>query len=189
MRKLVTGLFMSLDGVVGYPSSWAGAYFDEELFEWIGTGLPLADAILLGRRTYAEFSELWPSQGTSTPMGAFLNNTPKYVVSSTLEALDWGPATLVRGDLGDEVDKLKRQDGANIQIPGSPRLVGSLLAAGLLDELSLAIVPIVVGSGMRLFDGIGAQIPLQLVESRALSSGVLAVTYRPRDEFPDSRGS
>jgi dihydrofolate reductase len=179
MRKLVTGLFMSLDGVVEGPSSWAGAYFDEELFEWIGTGLPLADAILLGRRTYAEFSELWPSQGTSTPMGAFLNKTPKYVISGTLDRLEWGPATLLRGDLGEEVEKLKQEDGANIQIPGSPTLVCSLVAAGLLDELSLAIVPVVVGSGLRLFEGVGAQTALRLVESRALRSGVLAVTYQP----------
>lgn len=179
MRKLVTGLFMSLDGVVESPSSWAAPYFDEELFAWIGAGLPLADAILLGHRTYLEFAELWPGQGSSTPMGAFLNSTPKFVVSNTLETVDWGPATLVRGDLAEEVAKLKRQDGANIQIPGSPTLVRSLLAAGLLDELSVGVVPIVVGSGMRLFDGIGAQIALDLVQSRALSSGVLALTYRP----------
>jgi dihydrofolate reductase len=152
MRKVVTGLFMSLDGVAESPTSWAGPYFNDELFEWIGAGLPLADAILLGRRTYLEFAELWPSQGSATPMGAFLNNTPKFVVSSTLQMLDWGPASLPGGDLGDELGKLKRQDGGNIQIPGSPTLVRSLLAAGLLDELSLAVVPIVVGSGMRLFD-------------------------------------
>jgi dihydrofolate reductase len=170
---------MSLDGVVEAPSSWAGPYFDEELFDWIGTGLPLADAILLGRRTYLEFAELWPGQGSSTPMGAFLNNTPKFVMSSTLETVDWGPASLVRGDLGEEVGKLKRQDGANIQVPGSPTLVRSLLAGGLLDELSLGVVPVIVGSGMRLFDGIGSQLALELVESRALGSSVLALTYRP----------
>ena len=179
MRKIVTGLFMSLDGVVESPTSWAGPYFDDELFEWIAAGLPLADAILLGRRTYLEFAELWPSQASSTPMGAFLNNTPKYVVSSTLEALGWGPARLVRGDLDEEVAKLKQEAGGNIQIPGSPALVRSLLRAGLLDELSLAVVPIVVGSGTRLFEELGEQVPLELVDSRALSTGVLALTYRP----------
>lgn len=177
MRKLVSGMFMSLDGVVESPS-WAAPYFDEELAGWIGAGLPQADSILLGAHTYLEFAELWPREGSSTPMAAFLNNTEKFVVSRTLEALDWGPASLLRGELAEEVGKLKRQGGTNIQIPGSPTLVRSLLAAGLLDELSIASVPMVLGSGMRLFEGIGAQIALELVESRALTSGVLALTYR-----------
>jgi dihydrofolate reductase len=107
MRKTVTGLFMSLDGVVESATSWAGPTSTMSCFEWIGAGLPLTDAILLDRRTYLEFAELWPSQGSSTPMGAFLNNTPKYVVSRTLDTLDWGPATLLRGDLGDELARLK----------------------------------------------------------------------------------
>ncbi len=179
MRKLVSGLFMSLDGVVESPSSWVGPYFNDELAEWIGAGLPRADAILLGRRTYLEFAELWPRQGRSTPMGAFLNDTSKYVVSSTLETLDWGPASLVRGDLVEELSQLKRQPGRNIQIPGSPSLVRSLLRAGLLDELSLGVVPLVVGSGARLFDGLTEQLPLKLIDSRALSAGVLALTYQP----------
>jgi len=179
MRKIVTGLFMSLDGVVESPASWAGPYFNDELFEWIGAGLPQADAILLGRRTYLEFAEIWPNQGSSTPMGAFLNNTTKYVVSSTLQTLDWGPASLVRRDLAEGLRDLKQQPGKNIQIPGSPTLVRSLLNDGLLDELALGIVPIVVGSGMRLFEEISEQVSFELVESRGLSTGVLALTYRP----------
>jgi dihydrofolate reductase len=178
MRKLVSGLFISLDGVVDSPSSWSGPYFDEELFEWIGAGLPQADAILLGRRTYLEFSEMWPQQGSATPMGAFLNETPKYIVSSELKTLDWGPATLVRGDVGELVEELKRQPGRNIQVPGSPMLVASLLRSGLLDELSLAVAPIVLGHGSRLFNGIAGPLPLTLVASRAFGSGVLALTYR-----------
>ena len=178
MRKITTGLFMSLDGVVESPFEWAAPYFNEELFEWIGAGIAAADAILLGRRTYKEFSELWPSQDSSVPMAEFLNNTPKYVVSSTLDALEWGPASLVRGDLADEVGKLKQQPGKNIQIPGSPTLVRSLLREGLLDELNLGVAPIVVGSGMRLFDEITERVPLELVESRALGTGLLAVNYQ-----------
>jgi dihydrofolate reductase len=111
-------------------------------------------------------------------MSEFLNNTPQYVVSSTLDTLEWGPASLVRGDLVDEVGKLKQQPGKNIQIPGSPTLVGSLLRAGLLDEINLGVAPIVVGSGMRLFDEITEHVALKLVESRALSTGLLAVSYQ-----------
>jgi dihydrofolate reductase len=180
MRRVVTGLFMSLDGVVESPSSWGAPYFDDELFEWINAGLPEADSILLGRRTYLEFAGLWPGQGSSSPMAEFLNTTPKHVVSSTLETLEWSPASVVRGELGDQIRALKQQPGRNIQIPGSPMLVRSLLRDQLLDELSLAICPLVVGSGMHLFEEeIGEQVPLTLVASRTLRSGVLAVTYHP----------
>src|ERR687896_1578299 len=95
------------------------------------------------------------------------------------EEVGWGPSSLVRGDLAEEVGRLKRRAGKNTQISGSPRLVRSLLRDGLLDELSLMPVPIVVGSGMRLFDDMTNQVALELVESRALSTGMLSVTYQP----------
>jgi dihydrofolate reductase len=170
---------MSLDGVVESPFSWATPYFCDEMFEVIRTGIAQADAILLGRRTYLEFAEMWPSQDSSVPMADFLNNTPKYVVSNTLDTLEWGPSTLVRGDLADEIGKLKQQPGKNIQIPGSPTLVRSLLRNGLLDDLTLGIAPIVVGSGMRLFDDNPDQLPLKLAETRTYITGLLDVTYQP----------
>jgi dihydrofolate reductase len=108
-----------------------------------------------------------------------MNNTPKHIVSSTLDTLEWANSSLVTGDLTEEVAKLKQQPGKNILIPGSPRLVRSLLRDGLLDELSLMILPIVVGSGMRFFDGMTDQVRLKLVESTTLSTGVLSVTYQP----------
>jgi dihydrofolate reductase len=175
MRKVRAGLFISLDGVAESPSKWAYRHFDDEAMGAINEGLPRADAILLGRRTYLEFAELWP--GREGPMADFLNNTPKHVVSSTLQELEWGPARLVTGGLAEEVAELKRQPGKDIQVPGSPRLVASLLREGLLDELSLMIAPAVVGSGGRLFDEIGGRIALELVDSRALGS-VLSLTYR-----------
>jgi dihydrofolate reductase len=112
-------------------------------------------------------------------MADFLNNSPKYVVSATLDMLEWAPSTLVTGDLAEELTKLKEQPGKNILIPGSPTLVRSLLRDGLLDELALNIGPIVVGSGMRLFDETTDHVRLELVESRSYSTGVLGVTYRP----------
>jgi dihydrofolate reductase len=177
MRKIVTGLFISLDGVVESPSDWLLS--SHEMWELISAGIAESDAILLGRRTYLQFAELWPNQGSDVPMADFLNNTPKYVVSSTLDTLDWANSSLVTGDLGREVAKLKEQPGKNVQIPGSPTLVRSLLRDGLLDELSLMVHPVVVGSGMRLFDGITDQLHLKLVESTTFSTGVLSVTYQP----------
>jgi dihydrofolate reductase len=101
-----------------------------------------------------------------------------YLPSSTLETLEWGPASLVTGDVAEKIAELKRQPGKSIQIPGSPTLVQATLRYGLLDELTLMIAPIVVASGMRLFDEITNSVGLELADSRALGSGVLSVTYR-----------
>ncbi len=128
MRKLVAGLFMSLDGVVESPGPWGFKYADAEVFSRMGEGVAQADAVLLGRITYEEFSKSWPLEGTSSPMATFLNGSPKYVVSSTLAQLEWGPAERLEGDLAAAVSRLKSQPGKNIQIPGSPRLVAALLA-------------------------------------------------------------
>lgn len=178
MRKIVAGLAITLDGVVESPSShWL--LFNDEMAEVIGAGVAHADAILLGRHTYLEFAELWPALGSDVPMADFMNNTPKYIVSSTLTTLEWRNSSLITGDLAEEVAKLKARPGKNIQIPGSPMLVRSLLRDGLLDELSLMVHPIVLGSGTRLFDELTDRVNLTLVDSRALSTGVLCVTYQP----------
>jgi dihydrofolate reductase len=179
MRRIVAGLAMSLDGVVESPNQWGMPYFDDEVMEVISAGVAQADAVLLGRRTYLEFAELWPNQGSDVPMADFLNNSPKHVVSSTLGTLEWTNSRLVTGDLAEELTKLKQQPGKNILIPGSPALVRSLLRDGLLDELALNICPIVVGSGMRLFDETTDHLRLDLVESRTYRTGVVGVGYQP----------
>ncbi len=179
MRKVVAGLFISLDGVVESPEQWGFQYFNDEMTEWIAAGLAQADAVLLGRRTYLAFAELWPNQGSEVPMSRFLNNSPKYVVSATLNTPKWQPATLIKGDPAEALTKLKQQPGKNIQIPGSPTLVRSLLRNGLLDELSLTICPVVVGAGMRLWEEITNQVNLKLVYSKAFGTGALGVTYQP----------
>jgi dihydrofolate reductase len=110
-----------------------------------------------------------------------INNTPKFVVSTTLDEVSWENSTLVRGGLAAEVTKLKQQPGKNISVSGSGTLVRSLLREGLLDELRLMIHPVVLGSGRRLFeDGIG-QTSLELVASETFSTGVLNLTYRPKE--------
>jgi dihydrofolate reductase len=183
MRKIVAGLAITLDGVVESPSShWL--LFNDEMNEVIGAGVAHSDAILLGRNTYLQFAELWPKLGSDVPMADFMNNTPKYIVSSSLTTLDWANSSLVTGDLAEEVAQLKERPGKNIQIPGSPRLVRSLLRDGLLDGLSLMVHPIVLGAGMRLFDEVTNRIGLKLIESRTLSTGVLCVTYQPLNAIP-----
>jgi dihydrofolate reductase len=179
MRKIVAGLFMSLDGVVESPEGWAYQYGTDQMWAEIAAGIGHADSVLLGRRTYQQFAEMWPNQPSDMPMAAFLNNTHKYVVSATLGTLEWGPASLLTGNLATDLADLRQRPGKNIQIPGSPTLVRSLLAAGLLDELSVHICPIVVGPGKRLFEDVTGQVRLKVSESKTFGSGVLAVTYQP----------
>ncbi len=132
MRKIVAGLFMSLDGVVESPNTWAfSRYLDAEMSQRIGAGILQADAVLLGRRTYEEFAKLWPTQPNNVPMARFLNGSPKYVVSASLRApLEWANSTLVQGNLDEALASLREQPGKNIQVPGSPTLVRALLRAG-----------------------------------------------------------
>jgi dihydrofolate reductase len=179
MRKVVAALFMSLDGVVESPEHWGFQYFSEELTAAVNDGIAQADAVLLGRRTYLEFAEIWPSQGSEVPMSEFLNESHKYVVSTGLDNLEWGPASLITGDLRDELTKLKEQPGKNIQIPGSPTLVRSLLREGLLDALTLSICPIVVGPGLRLFEDTSNHVTLDVLHSATFRNGVVNVTYAP----------
>ncbi len=192
MRKIVAGLTISLDGVVESPANWGFQFINEEMNERIRAGIAQADAILLGRRTYLEFAGLWPGQPSEVPMADFLNQTPKYVVSSTLDRLDWGPATPVTGDLAEAITTLKHRPGKNIQVPGSPTLVRWLLQHALLDELALMVCPVAVTSGMRLFDELIEPIGFELVAASPLSTGALAVTYKPTSAdgesiaFPDA---
>lgn len=190
MRLITAGLFISLDGVVESPDQWGFQYMDAEMSRGISAGISEADVVLLGRRTYLEFARIWPGQGSEVPMADFLNHTPKYVVSSTLHNLDWQPATLINGDLSAEISRLKQQPGKNIQIPGSPTLVRALLRLGLLDVLSLSICPVVVGTGLHLFNETTKMVPLQLVHSTILRTGVIGATYRPLPAgSPETRSS
>jgi len=180
MRKVVAGLYMSLDGVVEDRSTWGSSYFNKEMLEMIREGTAEADAVLIGRRTYEAFADFWPKQGSDVPMSDFLNNSPKYVLSTTLKTVAWKNSTLHKGDLSEVVAELKARPGKNIQVPGSPRLVRTLMQLGLLDALSLFVIPIVLGKGMRLFEEVTREVPLELVASTSFSTGVVGVTYRPK---------
>jgi dihydrofolate reductase len=201
IRKIAAGLFISLDGVVEFPERWGFQYMDNDMSEGIVAGIALADAVLLGPATYRLFAGLWPHQTDDVPMAKFLNHSLKYVASRTpdkLGKLEWEPAILLRGELASALAKVKAEPGKTIQVPGSPRLVRSLLHEGLLDELSLTICPEVVGSGMRLFDEVTDQVKLTVEQSRMHSNGAISVTYRPSRsgeqatarplDFPDTAG-
>jgi dihydrofolate reductase len=174
MRKIVSGLFISLDGVVEAPDQWHFPYFNDEMGNAVQSMMDTGGAMLLGRRTYEEFASYWPN--STDDFAGHMNDTPKYVVSNTLASAEWKNSTLVSGDVGGELARLKEQDGGNLNITGSGTLVRSLLREGLLDELHLLVHPIVVGSGKRLFDD-GPTVPLRLTDSQTFSTGVLHLTY------------
>ncbi len=187
MRKIVAGLFMSLDGVVESPEKWQFPYFNDEMGQAVESGMADADTILLGRRTYEEFAAFWPDKtGEDDPFADRMNNTPKLVVSTTLNTVEWQNSTLINGDVVEELSKLKQQPGKNISIIGSATLVRSLLRDGLLDELGLLVHPIVVGSGKRLFEDVSDSVPLTLVDSKTFTTGVLSLTYEPSSDRPRS---
>ena len=181
MKKVTAGLFVSLDGVTESPEKWQLPYFNDEMGEAVGAAMAAADAMLLGRVTYQEFASYWPGVSSEDqPFADYMNNSPKYVVSRILEGpLEWNNSTLIKGNLVEEIARLKRQPGKNIAITGSVTLVQSLLEQDLLDELGLMIHPVVVGSGKRLFEEGGDPKKLKLVESKTFSTGVVYLTYQP----------
>ncbi len=180
MRKVVAGLFVALDGVAESPDQWQFE-FDAEMGASMGAQIARADAILLGRMTYQEWAEYWPT-ATDEPFASFINTTPKYVVSTTLDTVAWGDfnnVILIKANLADEIARLKQQPGQDILVTGSPTLVESLLHADLLDELILLVHPVVVGKGKRLFKDGRALKRLTLVDTTRTSSGVAILTYQP----------
>lgn len=180
MRKIVAGLFVSLDGVVESPEKWTFPYFSEDVAQELGSLMARSDLLLLGRRTYEEFAAYWPTRSAEEdPAAAYLNSVRKLVVSTKLTSAEWENSSVIDGDLPSALAELRDQPGRDIQITGSITLVRSLLRDQLLDELRLLLYPTVVGSGGRLFDGSTGPVSLELVGSRTLTNGVLSLVYEP----------
>ena len=174
MRRIVSHLEMSLDGVVDHPERWAHEYSAPDLLEEATSQMPETGTVLFGRRTYEEFAAVWPGRPADDPFAGFLNSSRKLVVSRTIEELPWGPAERIDGV--DAVADLKAKPGDDVVVLGSPTLVGSLLRARLLDTLEIFVVPIVLGTGQRLYES-DERVPLRLVESRPFANGVLLTRY------------
>lgn len=182
MGRIVVTEFMSLDGVMEEPR-WtfdfergeAGDRFKyEELFE--------ADALLLGRRTYEGFAAAWPSMGEDD-FGRRMNGIAKYVVSRTLSETDaqWGPTTVLRGEMADEVGRLRREFDGTLLVEGSAALAHGLAQADLVDAYRLMVFPVVIGSGLRVFpDKMATAARLELVGQESAGSGVLMLRYERR---------
>lgn len=176
MRKIVSGLFITLDGVVESPEKWNPPYYDDEMTQAVQGQLADADTHLYGRRSYELFRTVFTGPNRP-PHAGLMTNTSKVVVSSTLTDADWGPTQVISTDIADGLRSLKQQPGRDISVGASATLVQYLLTEGLLDELVLLVHPIVVGTGKRLFDDFPTQLPLTLIASKAHRNGIVALRY------------
>lgn len=189
MRKIIAGLFTTLDGVVEAPGSgditlsekrgWSEPYMNDEIGMSIVEQMNNSDALLLGRKTYQEFAAFWPSVPDTDPFGKIMNSIPKYVVSTTLDKAEWNNSTLIKGNVAEELSRLKQLPGKSINITGSPTLVLSLLQDDLIDELGLLVCPVILGVGRRFFKDGSDTKALKLVDSKPFSSGMVMLTYQP----------
>ena len=187
MSKVVVFTNLSLDGVMQAPGrpdedrrgglehgGWAAPY---AAMTSAGRSIATNGALLLGRRTYEDFYTVWPNR-TDNPFTAVLNNTQKYVASTTLsEPLPWINSTLLKGDAAEAVARLKEELDKDLVIMGSGELVQSLMRANLIDEYVLLIHPLVLGSGRRLFPEGSAFATLRLVDTKTTTTGVVIATY------------
>ena len=186
MGKIVISENVSLDGVVEDPAGvegfrrggWVGRVGDrgrEEAAKVLLDEALGADAQLFGRRTYEFLAARWPSRGGE--LADRLNSMPKYVVSSTLEDPEWNNSTVLKGDVVEEVSRLKQEQDGNIVVHGSRQLAQTLLELDLVDELRLMVFPVVLGAGKRLFGETSDKKTLKLVESQPVGDGVMILVY------------
>lgn len=190
MGKLIVSEFITLDGVIEAPggedslgerSGWSIPYFNEETAKFKLDDLLASDALLMGRVTYQIHAAAWPSMTDEEGFADRMNSLPKYVVSSTLEHVEWNNSRLIRGNIPEEVKKLKQEIQRNILIDGGSDLVNFLMQHDLIDEYRLLVHPVVVGKGKRLFREDSRKQDLRLIEARAFGTGVVALTYQPAE--------
>jgi dihydrofolate reductase len=195
MSKVVLFLSLSLDGVMQAPGrpdedrrggfmygGWATPYADPVMGSVAAEGMARGANLLFGRRTYEDFAAIWPSMPEPNPFTAVLNNSQKYVASTTLkEPLSWNNSTLLKGDAAEAIAKLKQQPGKDYLILGSGVLVQSLMRRNLIDEYILLIHPLILGSGRHLFAESDEITALRLVDTKTTTTGVLIATYQPAE--------
>jgi dihydrofolate reductase len=180
-RKIVSNLFISLDGVIDGLEEWHFPYFNDEMGAAVDSIFGSVDTLLLGRKTYEDHAGAWPEREAAGEEDAefakVLGDARKIVLSRQRPQLTWRNSELLEGDLVQAVTALKDEPGSHIVISGSISVVRQLLDAGLLDELHLLVHPIAVLKGRRLFDEGEGPIPLKLLSSEAFSTGVLHLVY------------
>ena len=195
MGKLIVNMSLTLDGVMHAPGrpdedtrggfaygGWALPYFDPVMFSPLAEGIAKMPSMLFGRRTYEDFYNIWPNRTDGNPFTEILNNSQKYVASTTLqEPLPWINSTLLTGDVAAAVATLKEQLDNDLVVLGSGVLVQSLMPHNLIDEYVLSIHPLILGTGRRLFPDGSPFATLKLVDTKIASTGVVIATYHPTE--------
>jgi dihydrofolate reductase len=190
MRKIVAGVFISIDGVVEDPHLWHFPYFNDQMGDAVDATLARSDTVFLGRKTYDSFAGAWPDREAAgeedAGMAKALGDARKIVVSRQRLEFTWRNSEQLQGELVEAIRALKREPGdTDIAMSGSISVVRQLLAAGLLDELHLLVHPIAVRKGMRLFDEGETPVPLTLISSQTFETGVLNLVYAPAAVAPE----
>lgn len=181
MRKLIVSEWITLDGVFDAEKmgEWFMPYDSKARQAYIQDCHRTCDAILFGRKTYEMLAPYWSAmKNNEDGVADKLNSVPKYVVSSTLENADWNNTTIIKGNIPEEISKLKQQPGNEIMVEGSAELVQLLTETGLVDEYRFMVHPVIMGSGKRLFrDGMHAA-GLKFIKAQPLDSGVIVLYYQ-----------
>jgi dihydrofolate reductase len=179
MAKILAHEFTTLDGVIEDPA-WTMDYaFDPKMGEAIGAVMGSCKGLLLGRRTFEMFAPAWSTRTAEEDPGApFMNESPKYVVSGTLQSADWNNSTIIGPYSPDSIRALKERVDGDLYVSGSATLVRGLLADGLLDELHLFVYPVALGAGLRLFAEGGPPAKFELAQDEAYASGVVRLSYQ-----------
>jgi dihydrofolate reductase len=191
MRQLVVGTFLTLDGVMQAPGGpdedrdggfrhggWLVPYFDAKFAAIMAAWTKQAGAFLLGRKTYEMFAASWPKATDPADENATaLNTRPKYVASRTLDKATWNNSHLLKGNVAEEVQKLKEQDGDEIQVHGSGNLLQTLLRHDLVDALRIWHFPVVLGTGKRLFGEGTLPLAFRLVDAQQIATGAVLHVY------------
>jgi dihydrofolate reductase len=177
--RLVATEYLSLDGVFDEPGRWSNPWFNDQAGQFKYGELQASDALLLGRKTYEGFAAAWPNMKGTGDFGEKMNSMPKYVVSSTLDRVDWSGSKLVKGDVTGEVRKLKEQPGNDLLLSGSGQLFTAMMQSGLIDLYRIMLFPVVLGKGRRLFAADTDQRALGVPETKTFASGVVILEYRP----------
>ena len=157
---------------------WAAEYWEEVMDQVQSEAMAEPYDILFGRKTYEIFAAHWPNQPDDNPLAKMMNEAQKYVVTTTLTELEWNNAVPITGNVAEDIEKLKAQDGPLIQVHGSCNLIQTLLYNDLIDEYRLWTFPVVVGNGKRLFGDWTPPAHLKLVKSNVTSNGVAMTIYR-----------
>jgi dihydrofolate reductase len=186
VRRLILQTSLSIDGYVAAldrSHPWSeGGEGDERAKRWILDSVSAAGAHLMGRVTYEEMASAWPS--SESAFARPMNEIPKVVFSRTLERADWTETRIARGDLRDEIEKLKRESGDDLIAYGGARLDQALTQLGLVDEYRLMIEPAALGDGLPLFKDLPAPLHLDLIDAKTYNGGLAIHVYRPKGPAP-----